>query len=86
MVENVVEIIPNPVVGNSAQVRIATTKSTEGTISVMDVAGKKMLEKKVKLNVGINNIELNVSNFAAGIYFIIYNDGLKKQTIKMVKQ
>ena len=85
-IENVLQLIPNPVTGNSAKLKITAAKNIEGIIAVVDVAGKKMLEKKVKINAGINNVEMNVSNFAAGIYFIIYKDGNKKEILKMVKQ
>jgi hypothetical protein len=56
--------------------------SNKGTITIIDLAGKKVAE--FGINVGNTQTEINVSNLPAGNYFInINNDGIK--TLKLIK-
>ncbi len=82
-----VTLYPNPT--NNASTLFINSSSNESlnvNILVMDVTGKVVLTPAVNqsVNFGYNNFEINTQNLQSGIYFVTINNGLSKETVKLV--
>ncbi len=74
---------PNPSKGNSIVSYISTTNETL-QIAVYDVTGKLMQHNAWNVKRGGNLINMNMQNFAKGIYFVKISSGNKWCTIKHI--
>ena len=54
-------------------------------LSVVDIAGKVVLEKDIQLNAGLQQLKINASNLSRGIYFVKAIAGETRATIKVLK-
>jgi len=71
---------PNPTTGNFTITFTSTI--SKGTIEVYNTIGAKLISQNI-LNANSANIQLN--NFAKGIYFVLMNDGEKQFCKKITK-
>ena len=73
-------IFPNPA---HDQLNIEGIQNSNISVNIYDVLGQKM-------NVGFdrsnNKVVVDVSNLAAGVYHITYNDGVTQKIVKFVKE
>jgi hypothetical protein len=76
-----VNAYPNPV-QNKVSLQINGTIQTNASIEVADVTGKLLQHIKVTGN----EMDIEMSNLAQGIYFIKYSDDQQSQTLKISKQ
>jgi PKD repeat protein len=84
-VENAIEAIslyPNPNNG-LATLEVTTTKNTTVTISVLDMTGRVLTQINTEINSGSNQVELNTSTFAAGLYLVNVNIGAEQKIVRM---
>ena len=64
-----------------------TSESVRNVIvGVYDLAGKKVLDANRFAERGINTLNIDVSTFASGVYFLSLTDGANVQTRKWVKE
>ncbi|MBL7918271.1 MAG: T9SS type A sorting domain-containing protein [Bacteroidia bacterium] len=82
-----VTLYPNPT--NNASTLFINSNSNEAlnvTIEVMDISGKVVLTPAVNqsVNFGYNNFEINTQNLQSGIYFVTINNGIGKETVKLI--
>lgn len=63
------EIYPNPAT-SEMNLTVQSIMDTKGTISIYSAAGKLILQEKSDFNQGFNMYNFNVSEFAAGAYFV----------------
>jgi hypothetical protein len=80
---SLVKIMSNPAVSQT-DVLIQSSKNRVGIMQVLDAAGKVVLYSKQELKAGTNKINLNVSELAAGTYFVIVEIDKKIITKKMI--
>jgi M6 family metalloprotease-like protein len=75
-----VSAFPNPTMG------IVTIESNGGikSIEVFNIAGARMYSNANLGNSTTNEVDL--SDFQNGVYIVIVNDGVKKHTLKVIKQ
>lgn len=60
---------PNPVYGQSTQIRYYTNEDANVTITILDLSGKKITELSSRGTAGMDNeIPWNVSNIQSGVY------------------
>ncbi len=64
------QVFPNPMVGNTANLRVFSPKETEAVVRFMDQLGRQVLFLESDLNVGENLLQLNTARLAAGTYFV----------------
>lgn len=79
-----ISIYPNPV-QHSLNIQLKSTGKQEAGITILDAAGKRLLQQQWTLQEGLNNNSLPVNNFAAGTYWLIIatgNNSIKQQFIK----
>lgn len=74
-------IYPNPL-KTKLQIRCPDLKSGNGIIELFDIGGKKVLEENI--NKGIENIEIDVSNLASGVYICTLRTDKKSNTKKLI--
>lgn len=76
---------PNPTFGPMV-VSIHSTYNVDVELSVFSVLGQQVIKETYRLYEGPNEIELDLSRFANGIYSIILDDGRDVITSKIIKQ
>ncbi|MEO5571778.1 MAG: PKD domain-containing protein [Bacteroidia bacterium] len=80
-----VAINPNPVHGE-ATLKISMPERDNVTIQIFNALGGLVtsFDKNIFLNEGANEMSLNVSSFAAGIYFVKVSDSFDSKTLKLI--
>ena len=83
--KNIVLFYPNPVI-NEANLAITVSKKEKVQVTIIDNAGRIIMQQQMNLTNGSNTLSLDVSLLTKGIYFL----ELKGETIndqrKFVKQ
>jgi hypothetical protein len=64
-----INVYPNPA-KNNIHVVVKSSVEEESTIGIISSVNQLLVVKKVKLAVGDNDVELDASSIAAGIYFV----------------
>ncbi|HEY0678626.1 MAG TPA: T9SS type A sorting domain-containing protein [Chitinophagaceae bacterium] len=80
-----ISAMPNPFV-NSVYVTIGSDKNENGTISILDAAGRELYKKPVTLQKGINRFTLDGSKYLPGSYYLRLNTSNKVQNVKLIRQ
>jgi len=76
---------PNPTSSN-LQVSFQLKKATKGSLAISDKLGRIMWKTDQKeWNTGIQNLELDVSNYPSCVYQLIWNDKSGNSVVKWVK-
>ncbi len=78
-------LYPNPTSNNINLIINSTTEAT-ASITINDMLGRVMQTETEELITGTNTFTYNISNFAAGLYFIRISNGTETTTLKMVKE
>ena len=80
----IVEIMPVPA---TDIVTINYQSIGEGAINVavFDVTGRLIEQRTIDSKVGFNSLQIDVSTYTSGAYFIQMNDGINEITTRMVK-
>ena len=71
---------------NQVQISYDMTKATTVHAQVFDMVGRAVYTQNIAANNGKNNLNLNIANFATGVYYIVLNDGTNNVMGKIVKQ
>ena len=78
-------VFPNPVI-DRLSLLVNTDRAADASLIIYDQLGRKMCEEYThKLYFGNNTLELNISDYSSGIYFVILsidNETVVKQIIK----
>ena len=69
VLKNAIEIYPNPASGNF-NLKFTSENWDESTIEIYNAFGQNVFMKKIKSNLGENNIPLSLEGFSKGIYFV----------------
>ncbi len=64
------QIFPNPTTGGNVTIAITTAQTREAQLSIIDVLGRKLHTQAVQLNSGYNAIDVQTTDWSAGIYYI----------------
>ena len=76
-------IFPNPV-STHASIEFVTISKTV-IIDIFNQQGQLILQREIASDDGLNNLDLDMSNFARGIYFLNMNDGRTSIQQKFIK-
>ena len=75
------KVFPNPTEG---QVKLAFDKSIkEGKIVLFDELGKEIMSQQIR---GLNSVELDVTQCASGLYYIVVQADEKRSVEKLIKK
>ncbi len=83
----VTQLYPNPV-SNLLNLQFQAEKATSVQYLIADIAGKKISSATLKLNSGINNLQMSFEGWAPGIYLLQYFDVNRQPlgTFRIVKK
>lgn len=80
-----ISLAPNPV-KQTTSLRMVSNHATEAQINILNAAGLLVNKLKVNLVSGENNVSLNLSKLAAGVYNIVVSQpNAEKQSIRFIK-
>jgi hypothetical protein len=83
---NVINNYPNPFKG-STNIGVNFAKSVNVTVKVMSVTGQEVYSQTFeRIPAGLNNLELNLGNISAGVYFYSIEANGFKTTGKMIAE
>jgi len=83
---NVINNYPNPFNGTT-NIGVNFAKSTNATVKVINVTGQEVYSQTFeRIPAGLNNLELNLGNIAAGVYFYSIEAEGFKTTGKMIAE
>lgn len=82
---DVMSVYPNPTAGQ-LKLQLNNRKDTKAEVLIMDAKGVVVERKAVRLTVGVQTLNFNLSNNAAGIYLIKVNSEDGEQTAKVSLQ
>lgn len=84
-IKNGINIFPNPA-RDVINAEFLMTNRSRVTIKVMDVAGKVVFAESKKYDAGMQQLKIDVSEFAAGAYFLEISDGENSTQQRFVKE
>ena len=79
-------ILTNPVTNNNLNISIASTKSIQAEIAIINMQGKIMIAQKTNVAATAQNKNINISGLPNGIYFIKITGSKEQVNLKFVKQ
>lgn len=82
--KNSAYIYPNPTSG-FLNLNINSNTADNMSFDVINISGKVILNKNLRLVEGENSIEINISDFPVGVYSILFNSGIDLPTMRFVK-
>lgn len=83
--EEFVSVYPNPVTGDSIQIKLKSVPITPVDITIFDAQGRLVEEYSRQLNWLNNPLEYDLSKLQAGLYLMRINTGTQIATLKFVK-
>lgn len=80
-----VSVSPVPAVNT---ITLTYSSPAEGNVSinVIDATGKVVAQLNNETTHGLNNVEININNFASGVYFVQVSNGAEVTTGKFIKE
>jgi len=63
-----------------------SSNQNEAIITISDIIGHTLKEKKIKIEKGVSLIQIDVSSLSNGLYICIVNSENRKTTLKFIKQ
>lgn len=81
----IIGVSPIPAV-NTLSVDFSSVNDAVVILSVYDASGKLVLNQEVEATHGLNTTSIDVSNYAAGVYFLTVNNGQETLSTRFVKQ
>lgn len=79
-------IVPNPVVGETLVMSLNISEDFEGTLEVLDTDGRKILQVSLVLEKGIQQRQQSLGDIPAGAYILRMFDGQQQWASRFLKQ
>ncbi len=83
VINSISQNYPNPASGATV-IDVNVAESATATIEVINMVGQKVFETSQDMNAGTNTVQLNVADYASGVYFYTVTIGNAKETRKMI--
>jgi ligand-binding sensor domain-containing protein len=77
---------PTPVTNELVVIFMAVQRAEKGKISITNVLGKVVLDKALTIESGQNDLKIDASTLANGLYFITLTNGQQQVVKRFVKQ
>jgi hypothetical protein len=78
-----VSVYPNPAV-NEINVDFNSNIAFNGTVKLMDLSGKTLIQKSINALEGLNNISFETSNVSNGIYLVVMSSNKGQFSQKVI--
>lgn len=75
--------IPNPA-NNTTKIQFISGKSNEVTFNMINLLGDIVLSKNINVNKGVNDININLLDYAEGVYLYSVTNGTERLTKRMI--
>jgi endo-1,4-beta-xylanase len=82
---NKITLFPNPVM-DKLNISFESEKAASTRIEIIDLQGRKLYLHTLSSVCGVNDIQIAVSQFPAGLYIFRVNNGDKIESIKFIKK
>ena len=82
---DVVSASPVPAV-NSVDITFTTASASNVNMNIYDATGKLVINSDINAINGVNTVTIDLTNYAAGVYFVQLNDGTKIVTARIAKE
>ena len=82
--DNGFTIYPNPVTNGNATISFKLNKQANVSISLFDISGKLIFEKKGNCLKGNNSFPIYFNTIESGMYFLDWSDGINKISKKIL--
>ena len=79
------QLFPNPAKANTT-IRFNAVKEAKAVIELQDIHGKVFMRKEIIVNAGTNNVSVDISRYASGMYFISVVSAQEKIRLKLNKE
>ncbi|MEO1411776.1 MAG: T9SS type A sorting domain-containing protein [Bacteroidota bacterium] len=80
-----VGVNPNPLDGDLLQSQIVTERPGDADLRVLDLTGRQVNARQLKLDRGSNQIEWPLENLASGVYFLEVRIADRREMVKFVR-
>ena len=80
--QRLMQVYPNPA-QNIVTAVVSSPAQSQAVILLQDHLGNTLEQKKVNLRAGINTIQWNITKYAGGTYYLVFENG---GSVKIVKQ
>ncbi len=77
-------VFPNPV-ENTATIGFSLKQNATINLKLTDITGRVLQNRQLDLTTGVNQIKLDLSSYASGIYHLLLSNDTYKTTLKLVK-
>lgn len=84
VIHNNAQLFPNPAKANTT-IRFNAVKEAKAMIELQDIHGKVFMRKEIIVNAGTNNVSVDISRYASGMYFISVVSAQEKIRLKLNK-
>ncbi len=81
----VVNVFPMPT-SDKVTMQVSLPEHSNLTVSVTDVVGRLLQVSEMEIEKGLAEIQVDLTRFAAGTYFVKLNNGIEQLTEQVVKQ
>ena len=75
---------PNPTKG-AIQLVLEPERTATYQLFIQNALGQTVSQRSLAIHSGLNTIDLNMNDYAAGIYWLVIDDGQQQVTKKVVK-
>ncbi len=82
---SIASVIPSPTTG-IATLAFNANRQADVQVSIVDVAGRILSAQTLTTEEGLNQAELDLSNYASGVYFVALQSGDFREVTRIVKQ
>lgn len=80
--QKLMQVYPNPA-QNIVTAVVSSAAQSQSVILLQDHLGNTLEQKKINLRAGINTIQCNITKYAGGTYYLVFENG---GSVKIVKQ
>lgn len=80
-----ISVYPNPVSGDSFQIRLKEPVDTPVQVTIFDSRGSRVADSTLQINWFSNPFQYDISKFMSGLYFVRVKSGTTTATIRIAK-
>ena len=82
--KNYLELFPNPSKNGIIHLNYYSLENTELNVSILDITGKNLLNKNIRVSEKMNRFQLDLSALIQGIYIVQFGDEQNSISRKLI--
>ncbi len=81
------EVVISPIPAkDNVFLQFEATNEDDITITVIDIYGRELSKEIVTTTIGLNTIDIDISQYASGLYYVTLDNGIDKTTKRILRQ